>query len=602
MFVENFIRFVKCYGEGKKIKLLGFFLLSLFVGVLELLGIYLIYPFILLILNPQSVIKTKYYISFASFTHAHNILTNAFVLGVIVVLLFIIKNLFMIFSLYLQNKFINNWKLATSKLFMQYYLFSPYKQLLNTSPSEKIYTLGFLINQSLDGFVFRMINVVTNIIIVGMILILLFTKFLLAAFVTCIFIFFSMSFQNKFFKLKLGKISKEFLEESSRNNNRVIENINNLKEIKILSAEDYFYNEYVVSQSNFVKIVFKNNFYGTIIPYITEIFVVVALLILAGIISLQSIENISWMIASYGIIVASIFRIAPALNRIQVSMNTINTSRDLVKMMIKEHDSLNLDYLEEKASFNIKFKNYIKLKNIYFSYKKTPVIKDLNLEIKKGEFIGIIGLSGAGKSTLADIIMGLLPIDSGKIVIDDIEFNQKNFSALRKLIGYVPQQINIFDGSFKRNVAWGIKEEEIDEQLVIEALKKARLYDIVTQFEEGINAPAIKGSSGLSQGQKQRLAIARALYRNSEVLIFDEATSSLDVETEHEITQMLNSIKGEKTIIAIAHRLSTLKSCDRLIYLKDGTIVDTGTFNELSQKHADFEKLIKLSSLNMDKF
>jgi len=321
---------------------------------------------------------------------------------------------------------------------------------------------------------------------------------------------------------------------------------------------------------------------------------------LAGMISLQNIENEYWMVASYAIIVAAIFRIAPALNRIQIALNAINASRDFVKTMISEYEKNDFEFKEEKSDTSIEFKDKIRLKNVSFSYKKVNVIKNLDLEIKKGEFVGIIGLSGAGKSTLADIIMGLLPIDSGEIFMDETHFNQENFGTLRKLIGYVPQQINILDGSFKRNIAWGMNEYEIDENKVIEVLKQAQIYDFVNGFEGGINSKVIVGSLGLSQGQKQRLAIARALYRNPEILIFDEATSSLDVETEHGITQMLTELKGEKTIIAIAHRLSTLKSCDRLIYLKDGELVDTGTFEQLSQKHVDFEKLIKLSSLGLN--
>lgn len=600
MFIENFTKFIRYYGKGRRIKLFGFFILSLMAGFLEFLGIALIYPFILLIIKPENIIHTKYYSDFVAHSHTHNVLANAFILGLIVAGLFIIKNLFMIFSLYLQNKFVNNWKFALNKKFMYYYLFSPYTNSLKTTPSEKIYNLNFLIGQTLDEFIFRIVNLVTNMTIVVMILILLFIKFPFAAFVTGVFVALSVAFQNKIFKRKIGEISHKLFKVSSTNNEKTIESINNIKEIKILSAEDYFYNEYLVSQRDFTKVLFENNFYKTIPPYIVEILVVLSLLILAGIISLQNMENTSWMLASYAIVVASIFRIAPALNRIQSSVNAVNTSRDFVKTMILEYEKYNLEFVEEKPSLDVKFKNSIKLQNISFSYKKNLVIQDLSLEIKKGEFIGIIGLSGAGKSTLADIIMGLLPVNSGKVFVDDVEFNQKNFSSLRKLIGYVPQQINVLSGSFKRNVAWGVKEKDIDEIKVLEALKKAQLYDFVHSFDEGINANVIVGSAGLSQGQKQRLAIARALYTDSKILIFDEMTSSLDVEIEHEITQMLKSLKGEKTIIAIAHRLSTLKSCDRLIYLKNGRLVDTGTFEELSRKYVDFEKLIKLSRLDND--
>ncbi|MEI8128855.1 MAG: ABC transporter ATP-binding protein [bacterium] len=597
MYVENFTKFIEYYGKGRKIKLFGFFLLSIIAGALEFLGIALIYPFILLIIKPESVIHTKYYSDFANCFHVHNVLINAFILGFFVMCLFIIKNLFMIFCLYVQNKFINNWKLAISKKFMHYYLFSPYKNSLSTSPSEKMYNLTFLVNQTLDGFVFRIINLSTNVAIVIMNLVLLFIKFPFAAFATCVFIFFSMLFQDKIFKAKISEISQKFFRVSSLNNEKTMESINNLKEIKILSAENQFYNEYMTTQKEFTQLLFETNFYGAIPPYMIETLAILALFLLAWLISFQNMENTSWMIASYAIVVAAVFRIAPALNRIQSSINAINTSRDFVKTMIMESKNTDWDFIEEKNDFNVEFKHVIRLKNIYFSYKKTPVIKDLSLEIKKGEFVGIIGLSGAGKSTLADIIMGLLPVDSGEIFVDDVGCDYKNFSALRKLIGYVPQQINILDGSFKRNVAWGIDEKEIDEEKVIEVLKRAQLYDFVNGFENGINSKAIVGYTGISQGQKQRLAIARVLYRDPAILIFDEATSSLDVETEHLITQMLDSLKGEKTIIAIAHRLSTLKSCDRLIYLKAGKIVDTGTFEELSQKHAEFENMVKLSSL-----
>lgn len=599
MLVENFTKFIKYYGAGRKIKLFGFFVLSLIVGFLEFLGIALVYPFILLIIKPEVVVNTKYYSDFTSFIHVHNILAVAFIVGVMVILLFIVKNLFMILSLYLQNKFIVNWKLAISKKLMHYYLFSSYKNSLKISPSEKAYNLTIPISSAIDGFIFRLINLITNAIIVTMILSLLFIKFPFAAVVTGIFVVFSMLIQSKIFKKTMNEISKIYVKTSSLANEKLIENVHNLKEIKILSAEDYFYNEYLTTQQDLSKIMLKNSFYNGTPPYIIEILVVLSLFVLAGIISIQNIDNTYWMIASYAVVVASIFRIAPALNRIQTSINGINASRDFVKMMIIEHEKIDFGFIEEKSDLEIEFKDRIKLKNIYFSYRKNkPVIEDLNLEIKKGEFVGIIGLSGAGKSTLADIIMGLFPVDSGEIFVDDVEFNQNNFSALRKLIGYVPQQVNILDGSIKRNVAWGIKEEDIDEEKVISALKRAHIYDFVSSSDEGINSKVIIGSTGLSQGQKQRLAIARALYRESEILIFDEATSSLDVETEHGITQMLNQLKGEKTIIAIAHRLSTLKSCDRLIYLKSGKIVDTGTFEELAKKHADFEKLIKLSSLS----
>lgn len=597
MLVENFSKFIKYYGEGRKFKLLCFLILSVIAGLFEFIGIALVYPFILLIISPQRVVHSKYYLEFARITHFNNVLANALLLGCVVACLFVLKNLFMVFIFYVQNKFLNSWKLDIIKKYIHYYLFSPYKNTLKTTPAEKIYNINFLISKTLDEFVFRIMFLTSNSIIVVMILSLLFIKLPFAAFSTTVFVIASLILQSKFFKKKMNDISQRFSKAAVINNEKTIESIGNIKEIKICSAEKYFYDDYVKSQKDYYNMLFENNFFGGLPTYIIEILIITALLVLAGLTSIQTYYDKYWMVASYAIIVACIFRIAPSLNKIQTSLNLINASRGFVKTMIAEYENSDFELQEKITDYPMEFKNCLKLQNISFAYRKTPVIKGLTLEIKKGEFVGIIGLSGAGKSTLADIIMGLLPVDSGQILLDESEINQDNFSAMRKLIGYVPQQINILDGSFKRNVAWGIEENKIDDEKVIEALKNAQLFDVVEEAG-GINSNIISGATGLSQGQKQRLAIARALYKDPQILIFDEATSALDVETEHEITQMLNNLKGEKTIIAIAHRLSTLKSCSSLIYLKRGELIDTGSFDELSSRHADFEKLIKLSSLN----
>lgn len=591
MILENLKEFLSYYGKGRYYKLAGFTILSLIAGTLEFIGIALIYPFIMLIIQPESVNLAKY-------IKIENSFVSGLLIGLCVLLIFILKNAFIIFSQYVQTKFTTNWRQEMVCKFMKYYIYAPYKLTMQTSINDKLYVLGTLCGQSVDGFMMRVLNLFTNIVIIFMVIALLMIKFPIPAIITVVFVCITIFIQNKFFKRKTSEIAKVLADKSLKYQTALLENLNNIKEIKILSSENKFYNKFVKTGNELKKIQANQTFYSAIPPYIVEILVVSALLLMACILSIQNVNNNSGLIASFAIVVAALFRIAPALNRIQSAVIAINTSRNFVKKLNAQHDKY--DYVVNsvpQVSNNIPFNNCIKFENVRFSYNaEKEVIKNVSFEIKKGDFIGIIGLSGAGKSTLADVLTGLLPINSGKILVDELELNDKNFAQFRRLIGYVPQQINVLDKSFKENVAWGF--EEVDDEKVIKALKDAQIFDVVDSFPDGINSTVLVGSNGLSQGQKQRLAIARALYRNPEILILDEATSSLDVQVENEITEMLTQLSTKKTIISIAHRLSTLKACNKLIYMKDGQIVDIGTFEELSSHYPEFANLVNLSKIN----
>lgn len=588
-----FFEFLKYFGKGKNCQIALFLLISIVAGLLEFVGIGLIYPFLMLIMKPELITSSAYYKILVNLTQTNDVIINTIFIGVFATLMFLVKNVIMMLCLYFQNKFIIKWKNDINLQIMNFYINTSYRNVLNSSVAERIYNTTGLSAGALESFVARFFILISNCIITMLILALLFVKALLISIVLIIFLALFFLIIEKFFKKKTEKLASKMLEYSLKNNSQVVENLSNLKEIRIFSAEDFFFNQFKDIQQKDNDLILKSSFYSSITPYVIEMFLIITIVLVAVLISYQNAGTTSKIIAYYGLFLAVVFRTAPCLNRIQMSLNNINSSKEFVKQLIKEYKINRFDELEKitKISEKLTYKKSIRLENISFGYTENKlVLEGLNLEIKQGEFIGIIGLSGSGKTTLADILMGLLPQKGGKIFVDDKEITSENIYGFRSLVGYVPQDVNILEDSFANNVAWGKYPSEIDRDLVKSSLKEARLLDIVQQ-KGGIDAQI----DGLSQGQKQRLMIARALYKQPELIIFDEATSSLDVEVEKEITEMLTNLKGSKTIIAIAHRLVTLKQCDRLIYLKEGKILDTGRFDELSERYPEFKKLINLS-------
>mgnify|MGYP003858132125 CR=1 FL=1 len=217
------------------------------------------------------------------------------------------------------------------------------------------------------------------------------------------------------------------------------------------------------------------------------------------------------------------------------------------------------------------------------SYGINEVLKGIDLNVQPGEVIAIIGKSGSGKSTLVDILLGLLEPTSGRVLVDDVDIRD-NLRGWQDQIGYVPQSIFLTDDTLRRNVAFGLPKDQIDHDAVKSAIRSAQLEDFVASLPDGLDTIVGERGVRLSGGQRQRIGIARALYNNPDVLVLDEATSSLDTETEHGVMQAVQALQGEKTVIIVAHRLSTVEYCDRLYRLESSRIVDEGTFEEVMNR------------------
>jgi ABC-type multidrug transport system fused ATPase/permease subunit len=302
--------------------------------------------------------------------------------------------------------------------------------------------------------------------------------------------------------------------------------------------------------------------------------------------------NLKVDLAQIAIVITSgglaLFRLLPSLNRIityYTSLKVNTVSKDiLLKEFKNSYIKNHLSNKSDESSKSINLKKEIKIKKLSFSYNNdSKVLNDINLNIQKGQSVAFVGKSGSGKTTLIDNLLGLLEDFDGDILIDD-ENIQNVLKEWQNSIGYIPQDVNLFNATIKENVAFGIELDEINIKKVYKALELAQLNDFIYKLKEGIEFNIGDKGKLLSGGQRQRLAIARALYHDPEILILDEATSSLDIETEQEFTKAIANISKSKTIIVIAHRLNTIKHCDVIHILDKGNLIASGSFEELKSK------------------
>lgn len=282
---------------------------------------------------------------------------------------------------------------------------------------------------------------------------------------------------------------------------------------------------------------------------------------------MQRKGDISGSLAMISMFVLALYRLMPSANRIITSYHDLLYYRSSLDIIYQALQSKDENLKDEK----IDFKESIELKNISFAYKDKPLLfENLNFSIKKGEKIALVGESGGGKSTLVDLLCSLLKPDKGELLVDSKIINEANCKDYRQKIGYIPQQIYLFNESIAKNIAFC---EEIDEAKVLSVLEKANLKDFISSLKDGIYTKVGDGGNNLSGGQKQRIAIARALYNEPEILVLDEATSALDDKSEERIMNEIYALSKDKTLIIIAHRLSTIKHCDKVYRLVKGKIV-----------------------------
>ena len=498
---------------------------------------------------------------------------------------FLIKNLALIFNLWQQTKFLRDLQFEITNRLFKYYLKNDYIFFLQNNSAHLYRNLTDITSSYVTYMKTHMIFFSEIIVFIGIALILFYVDFL-----GSMAIFFSagiVSFLIYTFTIdKISLLGKQRNIVGGELNKHLLQGMASAKDVKILDRGDD-----LIHQVD--KNLFKMTKFNHIIQFITglprfcfEMLVVFTFATLIFVM-INAGRDLIGIIQYLAVFAVASFRIVPGASRILHSFQNIKYIEPSIKILIEEFKSKNnsyvrKDHLQKNPNVPLKFQKEINLKNLSFSYplRKEFSLSKISMTVTKGDFIGIIGETGSGKSTLINLLIGLLQPSEGKIEIDKLDINS-NLTEWYKKIGYVPQSVYLIDDTIKKNIAFGLRDENIEDNLVNKAVENASLSEFLKRLNKG--GETIVGEKGimLSGGQRQRIGIARALYRDPEILILDEATSSLDQPTEKKIMESIQYLKRKKTLIIVTHRLFTVKYCDKIFIIDKGKITKQGTAKEV---------------------
>ena len=581
MFIADFFDFINTHAKKFRAKLSLLVLSSAIAGCFEFAGLSLIWFFVLLL--TKNTLNTP-------FIHFENNSKTALFLGVLVAFIYILKDVFMIVHINFQNMLLAD---ISDDIFRKNYTCFISQNYLTTSkipPSDKLRILDYSITTVINGFLGSVLSFFANSIVALGIISYLFVKFRTTAILIGIFIFTVWFFESNYFKNRAKYYGEKSHLAERNKHNFILSTVNAQKDIIIYNKKDEFSQSAYKLQKNSSLQKRKIQTNLQIPTYITEIGVMGAFVLFVVLMLVNNYSN-SELGAGLAALAAVILRIVPNINKIQNCLQGINSA----KAELKWFKNITLPMYECKlqnknTDKKLEFRGSIRFKNVNFCYEKDNyALKDINLTINKNEFIGIIGASGSGKTTLFNLICGLFEPSCGTIEADNTVLNSNTIPLWQNNISILSQDYSLPFETVRQNVTLEADlSKKTDKDKIIEALKAANIY---TEINCDIN----RNINELSCGQRHRVALARVFYFNRDIIMLDEATSALDVQSENEVNKSIDAVKGKKTVIAIAHRLTTLKNSDRLIYMDKGKIIDTGTFLELENKHPSFKKLIDLS-------
>lgn len=560
-------KFLSLLTKRDKLILSGLLVSSLAVSVIETLSISVVMLFVSMATDFGMIQKSRYgswiYKLLGFRTPVNFIIT----LGFTVIAFYVVRGFLNIVHIWAINKFTCGKSKRFATEFFNTYLNFEYKDfaIKNSSAiSQEIFTYTGNYSQVLLGFLMLASESFTILCVYGM---LFWVNWRMTLVLTCILSVLVFAIIKTFSKriAAAGKSGQKFNLEIGKT---FSESFWNFKIVRLMGIEDRFIKRFDIAEAGMVKTQLLNAMFQNIPRFLLETigFFILVSMILYVIFSYHNPSLVTPIVSMYAL---AFYRFLPSVNKIIISYNQIAFNKHAIEHVynFKRHA------VEHIGQSQVRFTKTIEVKNLAFGYQPQKlVLTGASLVINKGERVGFVGESGAGKSTLVDLIAGLYKPVDGYIQVDSIKLTDDNLRSWRNKIGYIPQTIYLFDGTVAENIVFG---REYDEEKIITALQKSNIYEFLIKHQDGIHTKVGEGGIKLSGGQKQRIAIARALYSDPEILILDEATSSLDNQTEERIMEEIYNVEKDKTLLIIAHRLTTVERCDKIYKLENGVAMLT---------------------------
>ena len=558
-----------------RLKFYLLFIFTFFGAILEVFSIGAIFPVLSAIINKKtSFIFLNYKIEVPYMDVV--VQSNSFILPMIILLaIFFLKNFFLVFLNYYSADFLFKVNVYFSNFLYKNYLQKDYSFHLKRNPSVLINSVinetGMLTNKFMHGISIVVLELIFLFGIVAFFIVIepVSTIYLVSILTMIAFLYFILL--NK----KLLNWGKNRMTESALKLKNVSQGLNGIKEVKIYSRENTFLEKFYTHAFNEANLNKKMNILFQL-PRIGLELLFIIFFSFFMVFQITSISDIASYFPQLVLIGAAAFRIMPSINKISTKFQLIKYSYPVVNriLLLLKDDEIKVSFSENKNNTEITFNENFRINKLFFKYeaKNRKIFENTDMLINKGECVGFVGESGVGKSTLVDLICGLLKPSSGEILSDGKNLHE-NIKSWQKLIGYVPQNVYLTDDTIKENIIFGAKKNKFNEEKLSEAIKSAQLSELIRSLENGLETEVGERGIRLSGGQIQRIGIARALYHNPKILIFDESTSFLDEENEKNILTDIVKLKKEKTLILISHKLSTLKICDKIFEFKNNKVL-----------------------------